>query len=89
MAVTLNLPPDVEQAYLAEAQAKGVPVDQLLRDFLIAGQPNPSCSPDQGSLERLNDGMWALRSSQPISVETVNEVIETLRRERDSGNPGL
>jgi len=42
MAVTLNLPPDVEQAYLAEAQAKGVPVDQLLREVLIAGQPSKS-----------------------------------------------
>jgi hypothetical protein len=39
MTVTLNLPPQVEEAYLAEARAKGVPVDKLLGEVLIAGQP--------------------------------------------------
>ena len=31
MTVTLNLPPEIEQAYLAEARANGVPVDLVLR----------------------------------------------------------
>jgi len=39
MTVTLDLPPNVEQAYLAEARAKGVPLDELMREVLIAGQP--------------------------------------------------
>jgi hypothetical protein len=32
MTLTLNLPPQVEQAYLAEAQARGVSLDALVSD---------------------------------------------------------
>ncbi|HXB71270.1 MAG TPA: hypothetical protein VNY05_23745 [Candidatus Acidoferrales bacterium] len=39
MTVTLDLPPIVEQAYLAEARATGVPLNELMREVLIAGQP--------------------------------------------------
>ncbi|MBL8229062.1 MAG: hypothetical protein JNL98_11315 [Bryobacterales bacterium] len=87
MTLTLNLPPHIEQAYLAEAQAKGVPLDELVLEVLIARQPVP---PDQShpSLVELDDGMWALRSGQPLSVETVNDTIDALRRERDLGNSG-
>jgi hypothetical protein len=41
MTVTLNLPPDVEQAFLAEAQSKGVPLDKLIGDLLLAHKPIP------------------------------------------------
>ena len=41
MTVTLDLPTQVEKAYLAEARAKGVPLDELMREVLIAGQPGP------------------------------------------------
>jgi hypothetical protein len=37
MTVTLNLPPQVEQAYLAEAQAKGLTLDELVRDVVFTG----------------------------------------------------
>ena len=40
MTLTLNLPPLVEQAYLAEAQARGVSLDALVRDVLVAQQPS-------------------------------------------------
>jgi hypothetical protein len=51
MTVQLNLPPSVERAYIAEAQAKGVTLAELMRDVLIAGQPHlPSAATvfDQG-----------------------------------------
>ena len=35
MTVTLNLPPQVEQADLAEAQARGLPLDEIVREALI------------------------------------------------------
>ena len=41
MTVTLNLPPQVEQAYLAEAQARGMSLDELVRDLLLSLQPSP------------------------------------------------
>jgi hypothetical protein len=50
MTVRLNLPPQIEQAYLAEAQAKGLSLDDLVRDVLLARQPAPfatGLTPDQ------------------------------------------
>ncbi|MGB7762686.1 MAG: hypothetical protein WBL61_22825 [Bryobacteraceae bacterium] len=44
MTISLNLPPQVEKAYLAEARAKGVPLDELIGEVLIAGQPAPSAA---------------------------------------------
>ena len=40
MTVTLDLPANVEKAYLAAALVKGVPLDELVREVLIAGQPD-------------------------------------------------
>jgi hypothetical protein len=41
MTVRIELPADVEQAYLAEAQAKGMSVTDLVREVLIAKRPAP------------------------------------------------
>lgn len=40
MTLTLNLPPQVEQAYLAEAQARGLSLDALVSDVLLTRQPS-------------------------------------------------
>jgi hypothetical protein len=40
MTVTLNLPPHVEEAFLAEARARGVSLDELVRDVLLAREPS-------------------------------------------------
>ncbi len=51
MTVKLDLPPHVEKAYLAEARAKGVSLDELMREVLIARQPALPPTPtvfDQG-----------------------------------------
>lgn len=50
MTVTLNLPPQVEQAYLAEAQARGLPLDEVVREVLVSARPAsgaPELSPDE------------------------------------------
>ena len=39
MTVTLNLPQQVEQAYLAEAQARGLSLDEIVREVLMAAKP--------------------------------------------------
>ncbi len=39
MTITLDLPPQVEQAYLAEAKAKGLSLDIIIREALIAAHP--------------------------------------------------
>jgi hypothetical protein len=43
MTVTFDLPPQVEQAYREMAAAKGVPVEALVREAVIAGhRPAPA-----------------------------------------------
>jgi hypothetical protein len=44
MTVTLNLPSDVEQAYIALAQARGLPLAEVMREVLVAAQSAPSRS---------------------------------------------
>jgi hypothetical protein len=44
MTVTLDLPPDIEQAYLAEAQAQGLSLDELVRNLLLSLQPSPAAT---------------------------------------------
>ncbi len=39
MTVTLDLPPHVEQAYLAEASVRGVPLEVLFREALLSYEP--------------------------------------------------
>ena len=50
MTVTLNLPQQVEQAYLAEAQARGLPLDVLVSEVLLARTPSPA-APDMSAEE--------------------------------------
>ena len=42
MTVTLDLPTQVEQAYLAEALSRGVSLDTLVRDVLLERRPFPA-----------------------------------------------
>ena len=39
MAINIELPPDVEARYAAEAQARGVPLERHVRDRLIESAP--------------------------------------------------
>ena len=39
MTVTLDLPPHTEQAYRAEASARGVAVEVVVREVLLAHEP--------------------------------------------------
>lgn len=44
MTVTLDLPVDVEQAYLDEASARGITLEVLVREVLLAHEPPPTVS---------------------------------------------
>jgi len=39
MTLTIQLPPEIEARYAAEAQAKGVPLEKHVRDRLIESAP--------------------------------------------------
>jgi hypothetical protein len=92
MTVTLSLPPDIEQGLLAEAESRGLSLDALLEELIrqhAAASVQSSGSDGGGIMVKLDDGMWALRTGHPISVDTVSDTIDALRRERDLSNLGL
>ena len=70
MTVTLNLPPDVERTFLAEAQAKGVSLDEWVREILItrATQGKESFSPRRSRL-------WELRKDLTLGDVSIKELI--------------
>lgn len=70
MTVTLNLPPDVERAFLAEAQAKGISLDEWVREVLIAraASRQSSSSPHKSRL-------WELRKDLILGDVSIKELI--------------
>jgi hypothetical protein len=60
MTVTLDLPPNVERAYLAKASAKGVRVEVLVREVLLAHEPPLTAAEVERGLseERRPDPFW-------------------------------
>jgi hypothetical protein len=86
MDLKLNLPPNVEQAYLAQAQARGLSVDDVVAETLVAAQPAeevPPLSADEW-IQKLE--AWAARNAHknlPILSD------ETLRRESLYEDRGL
>jgi hypothetical protein len=82
MTVTVDLPPHVAQAYLAEAQARGLPLADVVREVLIASQlPGTAAelSPDEWMREYR---AWAhshdadqlpILSDEAISRESIYE----------------
>jgi hypothetical protein len=51
MTVTLNLPPLVEKAYLAEAEARGLPLDAWVSEVLLSRQPAPAVATEMTTEE--------------------------------------
>ena len=70
MTVTLNLPPEVEQAFLAEAQAKGVSLDDWVGEVLIerATFVRDSSPPRRSRL-------WELREDLTLGDVSARELI--------------
>lgn len=84
MTVTLNLPPQVEQAYLAEAHARGVSLEDLVRDVLLARQPSPAGS-------QLSPDGWARKFEAWSQSHAGNKVVlpdAAMERESIYGDHG-
>ena len=88
MTVTLNLPPDVEQAFLGEAASRGLTPDQLASDLLLTrtawqhgGVSTGAESPS--ALLPMEDGIPVLRTGQPMALDVINDTLELVRLERD------
>jgi len=77
MTVTLDLPPHVEKAYLAEAQAKGMPLADLVREVLIARQPG---LPDAETVFAQGLGLFGSPEDAALLDEIVGIAYEERRR---------
>lgn len=77
MAIKLELPPDVEAHFLAEAKAKGVPVGDLIKTYLVPHalprEPTPV------SAEELDKALEEIADSIPQNIPPLSD--ESLRRE--------
>lgn len=67
MIVTLDLPPDVEQAYLAEAQARGLPLEAVVREVLLASH-TPLSSGEMSPEEWVREFKTWTRSHSDLPV---------------------
>jgi hypothetical protein len=90
MSITLHLPPEVEAGLLAEAKARGVPVDNLLEEVIrrFAERDTPIESPRATGRLVQESGVWVLSTGQPIGPEVVQDTLDAIRQERDLGNLG-
>ena len=59
MTVTLDLPPQVEQAYLAAAQARGLALSDIVRETLLAAQPSATAIDSIAYLQETDPKEWA------------------------------
>ncbi len=81
MTLTINLPLNVEQAYLAAARTKGVSIDALVADVLASHAPKAESLQHPELVEEL--GIPVLRTGQPLDPKVVADTLEAIRRERD------
>lgn len=70
MTVALNLPPDVERAFLAEAEDRGVSLDDWVREVLIARMTQK-----QGSFSPRRSRLWELREDLNPADVSITELI--------------
>jgi hypothetical protein len=87
MTITLNLPPEIERAFQIDAEARGLSLEEFLRDLLLSNV-------DQGAVASQNatrssaqlvheEGVPVLRTGQPIKVSAVNDTLDRVRRDRE------
>lgn len=70
MTVTLNIPPEVEQAFLTEAKAKGISLDAWVREILIA-----RATQVRGPVPPRRSRLWELREDLALGDVSVKELI--------------
>jgi hypothetical protein len=70
VTITINLPPDVEQAFVAEAQAKGISLDEWVGEVLIARAASV-----QGSFSPRRSSLWELRKGLTLGDVSIRELI--------------
>jgi hypothetical protein len=83
MTVTLNLPPDIEQAFLGEAAARGLSPDEFVSRVIISRASDSMSEPLAQRPLTQEQGVPVLRTGRPISLSAVEETLARIREERD------
>jgi hypothetical protein len=71
MTIRIELPPDIEAKYAAEACAKGVPLERYVRDHLIAQAPAPLDMTPQERARALREWAKSHRATPPLSDDAI------------------
>jgi hypothetical protein len=93
MTVTLNLPPEIERAFQGEALARGLSVGEFLSEMILShpeytARESPADASLSAQLVR-EQGVPVLRTGLPIDVSVVDEILDSIRRERERAILGL
>jgi hypothetical protein len=82
VTITLDLPLHVEQAYIAAAQARGLPVDAIVREVMIAAKPVnlPGPKPATQTVFEEGLGLFGSREDAALLDEVVSIAYEERRR---------
>ncbi len=87
MTVTLNLPPDIELLYLAEAQARGLPVEDVIEEALVTARQSIAAA------EEIRPEEWMRRfkewSESPAHANLPDLPDEAISRESVYADRGL
>jgi hypothetical protein len=70
MTVTLNLPPDLEQVFLAEARAKGMSLDDWVGEVLMA-----RAAAVPGAILPRRSRLWEIRKDLTLGDVSVKDLI--------------
>jgi hypothetical protein len=88
MTMKINLPRDVEQAYLAEAQARRLTLDALVSEVLLARTPSPAVpEPDMSAEEWVHRFTAWTRSHEGRNLPILPD--EAMSRESIYADRGL
>ena len=93
MTVTLNLPPNVEQAFIGEAASRGLTPDQLASEVLLKraawrqDRVSTGVEPSSAVLQ-MEDGVPVLHTGQPMALHAIGDTLELVRLGRDLSSFG-
>ena len=82
MTVTVEIPKEMEARIMAEAQASGVPLSELVRDLLVSGWQHKDSSHDLVKERALAAGMRIreLRKGVTLGGLSIKDLINEGRR---------
>ena len=72
MTITLELPPELEARFVAEAKAKGVPVDEVVKAYLIFHSPALH-APKQLTAEEVDSGLDEAAGLIPEGIRPLSD----------------